>query len=116
MADYERTVLEHYQLPTAYPTEWPEEKDQSDISDDEDDFGPPRALMGRRKSVYQALEQVATDRRSFVPGAQKTGDGVENLVQKDESDPLGSTESVVRILRSQGLPVDDIKLRQFPKS
>lgn len=115
MADYERTVLEHYQLPNAFPLEWPPEKDLSDASDEEDSFKQKRnGLVRRSKSRYSALERSASDRQSLVPGSQKTGDGRENLVQRDEPDPLGSTESVVRVLRQQGLPVaDDIRLREF---
>jgi len=116
MADYERTVLEHYQLSTAYPVEWPAEKDTSDASDEEESEAlkpaPTRAIRRSTVSKYSALERVASDRRSLVPGSQKTGDGVENLVQRDEPDPLGSTESVVRILRQLGLPIqDDTRLR-----
>lgn len=112
--DYERTVLEHYQLTTPYPLEWPEEKDLSDASDEEEE---PKATHNRSKSIarksrFSVLERNASRRRSFVPGAQLTGDGVENLVQKDEPDPLGSTLSVVRMLKESGLPVsDDAKLR-----
>jgi exocyst complex component 2 len=114
MADYERTVLEHYQLSTAYPTEWPAEKDLSDASDEEGSKPARNGFIRRSKSRYSVLERSASDRRSLVPGSQKTGDGLENLVQKDESDPLGTADSVVRILRSQGLPVqDDIALREF---
>ena len=112
MTEYERTVLEHYQLSSPYPVEWPAEKDLSDASDDEEEAKPTRAGMRRSKSRYSALERVASDRKSLVPGSQKTGDGVENLVQRDEPDPLGSTDSVVRILRQLGLPVsDDTRLR-----
>jgi exocyst complex component 2 len=106
MTDYERTILDHYQLSNPYPTEWPEEKDNSDFSDEEETV-KPRAGVRRSKSRYSALERVASDRRSLVPGSQKTGDGVENLVQRDEPDPLGTTESVVRVLRQLGLPVAD---------
>ncbi|KAG9249322.1 exocyst complex component Sec5-domain-containing protein [Calycina marina] len=121
MTDYERTVLEHYQLSTAYPLEWPEEKDLSDGSDDENhhhdnqqSFKATAAQMAMRrsKSRFSALERVASDRRSFLPGSQKTGDGVENLVQRDEPDPLGNGDSVIRIVRALGLPIqDDTKLR-----
>jgi exocyst complex component 2 len=113
MTDYERTVLEHYQLSSPYPVEWPAEKDLSDASDDEEEEAKPtRAGMRLSKSRYSALERVASDRKSLVPGSQKTGDGVENLVQRDEPDPLGTTDSVVRILRQLGLPVsDDTRLR-----
>ncbi|TAQ90244.1 hypothetical protein B7494_g1415 [Chlorociboria aeruginascens] len=102
MTDYERTVLDHYQLSTGYPVEWPPEKDLSDASDEEEETSKPRNAISRRKSRYSALERVASDRRSTVPGSQKTGDGVENMVQRDEPDPLGTTDSVVRILRQLG--------------
>lgn len=115
MADYyERTVLEHYQLPNPFPTEWPSEKDESEGEEDEEAALKEKiGAIRRSKSRYSALEQAAGGRRSLVPGAQKTGEGLENLVQKDEPDPLGSGESVVRTLRSQGLPVqDNIRLRK----
>ena len=113
MADYERSVLEHYQLPTAYPDEWPADKDLSDASEDEKDEDDRRNnQMNRRKSRYAALDR-ADSRRSLVPRAENNGDGIENLVQKDEPDPLGTTDSVVRALRSKGLPVqDDVRLSE----
>jgi hypothetical protein len=110
MTDYERTILEHYKLPTPYPVEWPAEKDLSDGSDADDDDNS-RALrlqeMKKRRSRFSALERVASDRRSLVPGSQKTDNGMENMVQRDEPDPLGSTDSVVRVLRQLGLPIQE---------
>jgi exocyst complex component 2 len=115
MTDYARMVLEHYQLTTPFPTEWPAEKDTSDASDDEDEGKVKpgsQAMLARRKSRFSALERVTSDRKSMIPGAQKTGSGADNLVQRDEPDPLGSADSVVMVLRKQGLPVqDDIHLR-----
>lgn len=120
MADIERTILDHYQLSTAHPSEWPADKDNSDASDDEEEEEAPKpkqngsmaTTASRRKSKYFALERANDRRKSLIPGSQKTGDGVENLVQRDEPDPLGSTDSVVRILRQLGLPVqEDIGLR-----
>jgi exocyst complex component 2 len=116
MADYERTVLEHYQLSTAYPLEWPAEKDTSDVSDDEENGGKPMraGMTGNSRSRYSALERAASDRKSHFPGSQRTDNGLENMVQRDEPDPLGNGESVVRILRALGLPVqEDPKLREF---
>lgn len=114
MADYERTVLDHYQLSTAYPVEWPAEKDMSDASDEEEKKSHRNGMIRRSKSRYSALERAASDRRSILPGSQRSGDGVENLVQRDEPDPLGSTESVVRILKNLGLPVqEDTRLRGY---
>ncbi|KAI9829321.1 MAG: hypothetical protein M1819_006384 [Sarea resinae] len=116
MTDYERTVLNHYGLNSPYPTEWPADKDDSDDSDVDlpntntnpnSNTSPPKADLRRSRSRYSALERRVSDRRHLVPGAEKTNEGVENLVQKDEPDPLGATDSVVRILRSRGLPVDD---------
>lgn len=107
MADYERMVLDHYQLQFAFPTEWPAEKDLSDASDDED--AKPRRngfIQKSKANRYSALGRTASDRRS-LPGSQRTGDGLENLVQRDEPDPLGSTSSVVRTLQQQGLPIQD---------
>lgn len=113
MTDYERTVLEHYQLSTAYPLEWPAEKDGSDGSDEEEKQPIRNGMNRASKSRYNALERAASGRQSYLPGAQRGDNGVENIVQKDEPDPLGSADSVVRILRQMGLPVqDDARLRE----
>jgi exocyst complex component 2 len=115
MADIEREIQNHYNLPTLYPSEWPSEKN---LSSDEEDAAPPvqqktlaPAPRERRKSRFYTLERTATNRVS-IPGAERGKDGIENLVQKDEPDPLGSYPSVVQVLRQRGLPVeDDMKLR-----
>lgn len=108
MADFERSIVNHYNLSTPYPVEWPAELDESDEGE-----APGRSLNVRKsKSRYSALERSASDRRSVIPGSQKTGDGRANLVQKDEPDPLGSTDSVVAVLKQRGLPVEeDTRLR-----
>ncbi|KAF3767992.1 hypothetical protein M406DRAFT_289279 [Cryphonectria parasitica EP155] len=109
MADLERTVLDFYQLSTPYPVEWPTEKDNSDVSEDED----AAKKANRRKSRYQALEKAVSNRNSQLPGHEKSANGVGNIVQKDEPDPLGTTDSVVRTLRQLGVPVqEDPRLRQ----
>ncbi|KAI9672403.1 MAG: hypothetical protein M1817_003425 [Caeruleum heppii] len=108
--DAEQDVLHHYNLTTAYPVEWPPEKDNSDASDDEPQDTPRSKFNTRprtQKPRYSALYRSGSDRQPPVPVLGKPGDCLENLVQKDEPDPLGSTESVVRILRQRGLPVDD---------
>lgn len=105
MAEYDR-VGSHYNISTLYPLEWPAELDESD------DELPPSKHLSRTKSRYSALERSASDRRSVIPGSQKTGDGRANLVQKDEQDPLGGMDSVVSVLKQRGLPVDeDVRLR-----
>ncbi|KAF2101828.1 hypothetical protein NA57DRAFT_73268 [Rhizodiscina lignyota] len=112
MANVEATLLNHYKIDSLYPAEWPAEKDQEDSSDEEEQ---PKTLnanpVRRSKTRYSVLERNPRQRAS-IPGSQKTKDGVENLVQKDEPDPLGGAGSVVQILRARGLPVeDDLKLR-----
>jgi exocyst complex component 2 len=108
MSDYERTILEFYQLPTSYPSEWPAEKDEQDSSGDEADT----KKHSRQKSRYQALEAAAGDGKvASAKGA------VNNLALKDEPDPLGTTDSVVRSLREIGLPAqDDVRLRESPRA
>lgn len=108
MADLERTVLDFYQLSNPYPVEWPTEKDNSDDSEDDD----AKKKANRRKSRYQALERAVSNRNSLIPNHQKSANGVGNIVQKDEPDPLGTTDSVVRTLRQLGVPVqEDPRLR-----
>ncbi|KAH6631896.1 exocyst complex component Sec5-domain-containing protein [Chaetomium tenue] len=109
MADLERTVLDFYQISTLNPVQWPSEKDnESDASGDES----VKKKANRRKSRYQALERAVSTRSSIVPGSENSGSGVSNLVQKDEPDPLGTTESVVRTLKHLGVPLqDDLRLR-----
>lgn len=112
--DEEHTILNHYNLATPNPTAWPAEKD-SDISDD--DISKKKGgknNLRRSKTRYSALERSGSDRRSLVPGSERIGDGVENLVQRDEADPLGGAESVVRVLRQKGIAVeDDQRLRKI---
>ena len=108
-----RTLLNHYGIAVPFPTEWPAEKDESDASDDE---GAPnfaaKAGVRRSRSRYTVLQRNLAERKSLVPGSEKTREGVENLVQEDEPDALGFTDSVARVLQQKGLPVqDDERLR-----
>ncbi|KAL9604444.1 MAG: hypothetical protein Q9179_001833 [Wetmoreana sp. 5 TL-2023] len=95
MTSDQQTILNHYNITKRYPTAWPAEKDASEASEDEQPASKTGLAHKRSKSRYSALARSASDRRSLVPGTEKTGDGVENLVQKDEPDPLGGPHSVV---------------------
>ncbi|KAL9069362.1 MAG: hypothetical protein Q9157_006185 [Trypethelium eluteriae] len=117
MAESERILLNHYKLPSLFPAEWPTEKDESDASSDEEKKSKPLPRVPSTKvkdakskrmsrSRFSVLERSAS-RAGSVPGSQKTRDGHENIVQKDEADPLGMTASVVNTLRRRGLPVED---------
>lgn len=114
MESIETQLLNKYNIPTLYPSQWPEEKDNSSDSEDEGS-APQRPLtlqpVRRSKSRFSVLETSGSFARKRE-GVEKTKDGVENLVQKDEQDPLGTYPSVVQVLRQRGLSVeDDIKLR-----
>lgn len=113
MASYDTDVTQYYNIPSLYPEEWPAELNESDDSDGEDPLssGPSTSASQRRKSRYAALQRGGSDRRSMVPGSQRTGDGRDNLVQKDEPDPLGSSDSVVRMLKQRGIADDDARVR-----
>jgi exocyst complex component 2 len=105
----ESKLLNHYKIDSLYPSEWPSELDQEDSSDDE--LVPSVVPNRKSKSRYSVLGRNAT-LRSSVPGAERSKSGIENLVQKDEPDPLGGPQSVIQVLRQRGLPVeDDAKLR-----
>ena len=114
MADSD--LLNHYKIDTLVPSAWPVEKDLEDSSDEE--LSAPTSKHGRKvsRSRYSVLE---SPRRTSVPGAERSKDGVENLVQKDEPDPLGSSGSVIQSLRRQGMQIDDDsksrRHRQYPR-
>ncbi|KAI1331006.1 exocyst complex component Sec5-domain-containing protein [Xylariaceae sp. FL0255] len=109
MADFDRNVLDFYGVSTLMPTSWPEEKnDKTDDSDSERE--QKRKQLNRRKSRYQALERAVSTRSSII-GSDTSG-RVSKLVSRDEPDPLGTSESVVRSLKELGVPVqDDTRLR-----
>ncbi|KAK5944506.1 Exocyst complex component S5 [Knufia obscura] len=100
-ASADQNVLNYYNLQDAFPTEWPTELDQSDEEDTDSKAG-----IRRSKSRYSALERAASDRRTLIPGSQKTREGKANLVQKDEPDPLGGNRSVIASLKQRGLPIE----------
>jgi exocyst complex component 2 len=109
----ETEILNKYNLTTLYPAAWPEEKDAADEGELSEDEQPTAAAqpVRRSRSRYSVLEDRSRFSRQ-VPGAERSKDGVETLVQKDEQDPLGMYPSVVQVLRARNLAVeDDIKLR-----
>ncbi|KAF2870861.1 exocyst complex component Sec5-domain-containing protein [Massariosphaeria phaeospora] len=111
MESMETKLLNKYNIATLFPAQWPEDKDYD--SDEDDAPAPTSTAQPPRfsKSRYSVLESGGRYQRK-LPGVEKTRDGADNLVQKDEHDPLGSFPSVVQVLRQRGLPVEeDIKLR-----
>lgn len=106
MTDYQRTVLNHYNLSNPFPVEWPAEKDQLEEPHQGISFGgnPKLAAQFRRHSV---LDFLGSERLTSSPKLGRDGTEGENAIRADEPDPLGAGDSVVRLLRQRGLPVDD---------
>ncbi|PWY77457.1 exocyst complex component Sec5 [Aspergillus heteromorphus CBS 117.55] len=102
MADVD--VASYYNLPSAFPEEWPAELDESDHSEDET---LDRRGSRSERSRYFALERSNSTRKGATLGSFKSNNGRENLVQMDEPDPLGSGESVLKILKTRGLSLDE---------
>lgn len=99
MSDLE--IANHYGLPSAFPEEWPAELDEVDQSDYETSH---KRTNSRR---YFALERNNSGGHRSLLGSIKSNDSREQLVQKDEPDPLGSRDSVVNLLQKRGLSLDD---------
>ncbi|OQD78565.1 hypothetical protein PENDEC_c001G04215 [Penicillium decumbens] len=100
MADLD--VTSHYNLPEEFPEEWPAALDEADQSDEEPE---QRSKSRPRKSRYFALERTPSDWRSNF-GSRRGKDGRDN-VQNDEPDPLGTGDSVLRILKQRGLRLEE---------
>jgi hypothetical protein len=108
----EQAILNKYNLTTLWPTRWPDEKNDDSDSDAEAPAVVAAQPIQRSKSRYSVLEDRSRFSRQ-VPGAEISKDGKENLVQKDEQDPLGMYPSVVQVLRTRNVQVEeDIKLRR----
>ena len=105
-------IVQHYNLPSAYPEEWPAELEESDSDTGGRSRKPNLQQRQReRKSRYFALERSASRRGSYLTSHQRD-DGPENPFKKDESDPLGLGDRVIRTLKKRGLQVDeDARLR-----
>jgi exocyst complex component 2 len=108
----ESDIRHYYKLDNLFPDEWPADNDSDqDSSEDESLVPEPRRSRVASKSRFSALGS----KRTSVPGAERTKDGFENLVQRDEVDPLGSTNSVITTLRRKGIPIEaDSKLSMRP--
>ncbi|GAM88526.1 hypothetical protein ANO11243_065590 [Dothideomycetidae sp. 11243] len=114
-AEVERNLLNHYQLTSLYPSEWPKRDDDSDGSEEEQpvrrEISTRSSKASRRMSRFSGLDS-RTNYKSRLSGSKDTGSGSGNIVQKDEPDPLGISPSVISSLRSKGLSVEDnLKLR-----
>lgn len=95
MADLD--IAGHYNLPSAYPDEWPAELDDGDSDD---------GASHRNSRRYIALERD-NSRKSLNLGALPSNNDRDLQVQKDEADPLGARDSVLNILKKRGLSLEE---------
>jgi exocyst complex component 2 len=96
------SLLKHYRLQDPFPNAW---------SDPVEDAQKQQVNLRRKSTVrYSVLQQdnVSSALKGLI------GDGLNDgaTLPRDEPDPLGSTDSVVRVLKQRGLPVEDnVRLR-----
>ncbi|KAI5781456.1 exocyst complex component Sec5-domain-containing protein [Geopyxis carbonaria] len=98
----EAALLKHYRLHEPFPESW---------SDPIEDAQAKQRMQFRKStSRYSVLQEdgISSSLKGLVGGDLYSG----GAVPEDEPDPLGSTDSVARVLRKRGLPVDDnVRLR-----
>ncbi|KAJ6180898.1 hypothetical protein N7519_011359 [Penicillium mononematosum] len=100
MADLD--VASHYNLPSKFPEEWPA---SLDVADEPEEQPVQRTDSRPRKSRYIALERSPSDWRSNF-GSRRGKESRDNA-REDEPDPLGTSDSVLRILKQRGVPLEE---------
>ncbi|KAH0602818.1 uncharacterized protein H6S33_008468 [Morchella sextelata] len=89
----EALLLKHYRLDSAFPEAW---------SDPIEDLQIAQRKQFRASTTRYSILQEEGISASFTRPDTDSG-----FVPEDEPDPLGSTSSVVRLLRDRGLPVEE---------
>lgn len=100
MADLD--VASHYDLPSEFPEEWPA---SLDVTDEPEEETVHRTDSRPRKSRYIALERSPSDWRSNF-GSRRGKENRDNA-REDEPDPLGMSDSVLRLLKQRGVPLEE---------
>ncbi|KAJ5832099.1 hypothetical protein N7474_000410 [Penicillium riverlandense] len=99
-------VASHYNLPSEYPEEWPAALNDDDDVEEEPAVQRTKTKSRPRKSRYFALERTDSDlRKSF--GSRHGKEAAREKTKRDEPDPLGTSDSVLRILKQRGVPLED---------
>lgn len=96
-------MLKHYRLQEPFPTSW---------SDPIEDVQKQHRGLNRKSTVRYSVLQESNVSSSALKGLMEADLYEGGRVPRDEPDPLGSTDSVVRVLRQRGLPVEEnVRLR-----
>src|SRR3978361_1348456 len=97
-------LLKHYRLHDPNPTTW---TDPIEEAQQQRQYGGLHRKSTVRYSVLQEEQVYATLRGLIGDNLYEGGS-----LPRDEPDPLGTTNSVVHVLRQRGLPVEDnVRLR-----
>ena len=99
----ESAMLKYYRLQDPLPATW---------SDPVEVAQKQHRTLNRKSTVRYSVLQEANVSSSALKGLVDSDLYEGGSVPRDEPDPLGSTDSVVRVLRQRGLPVEDnVRLR-----
>lgn len=89
----EALLLKHYRLDSAFPEAW---------SDPIEDL-----QIAQRKQFRASTTRYSILQEEGISASFTRPDADSGFVPEDEPDPLGSTSSVVRLLRDRGLPLEE---------
>lgn len=98
-------VASHYGIQNPFPDQWPAELDEGDVSETDDVATGAGPKLNRRSTRYSALAGINS--RNLRTGSIRAGASGDNVSVKDEPDPLGSSDSVMYILKQKRIPVDE---------
>lgn len=99
----EAALLSHYRLQDLFPTSWSDPIEVEQVKQ--------RQHFRRSTSRYSVLqdEGISSSLKGLLVGDLYSTRG---SLPEDEQDPLGSIDSVARVLRKRGIPIeDDVRLR-----
>ena len=109
-AETEREILAHYNLSFLYPTEWPPEKNEGE--DNEQETPEAKAAKARHTRRFTTLEHSRGHSKHSGRSPHKGRGRDDELppLPKDEPDPIGTSASIVTMMRKRGLPPEKEKV------
>ncbi|KAF8423080.1 exocyst complex component Sec5-domain-containing protein [Tirmania nivea] len=85
-------IAKHYRLADPFPTTWSDPIEDNQVVH--------RKATRASTARYSVLQEESMSLRS-------SGNVLDTTIPQDETDPLGTSSSIVRVLRQRGLPVDE---------
>jgi exocyst complex component 2 len=99
----ETGLLKHYRLQDPFPETWSDPIEDAQLQQ--------RKLSRRSTKRYSVLQDdgISSSLRGLVGGGDVYSG---TTVAQDEPDPLGTADSVVRVLKKRGIPAEEnVRLR-----